>query len=411
MLSRRSLYCSKFANGRYSIVPFITPEGNIRFKNLSHYWVGNRCGFCVASKSEYNRAKDLEQHAYEFIHTVKPEEIWKMKFDVIIGNPPYQLSDGGDSSEGARNRGGAVPIYQHFVQQAMKLNPRFLTMIIPSRWFAGGRGLDAFREEMLNDRRIRTLVDYPVSSECFPGVEIKGGICYFLWNRESKGDCLVETIRGNNKSAAVRPLLENDSEVFIRFNEAISIFRKVQEKNEESFSSLVSTQKPFGFRTYFEGKSKPFTNSVMLYTNKGTSYVSIDEIVQNRNWISQYKVFISMAYGAGEDFPHQIINKPIFGDQNSCCTETYLVVGPFSKKDIAYNVISYFSTRFFRFLVMLRKNTQHASKGVYKFVPVQDFTKLWTDAELYDKYGFSDEEIKFIESMIRSMDLEGKENA
>jgi site-specific DNA-methyltransferase (adenine-specific) len=256
LLSRRSVYCSKYPNSKYSISKFDNVEGNIRFKKFKHTWDGERCVFCGASKEKYDRDGTLETHAYEFIHTTNPEEIFKMKFDVIIGNPPYQLSDGGDNKDDVRTRGGAMPIYHKFIQQAKKLSPRFLVMIVPSRWFAGGRGLDEFRTEMLADKRLRYLVDFPVSSECFPGVEIKGGVCYFLWNRDNKGDCIVETIRGELKSSLTRPLIEKNSDVFIRYNESIPIYKKIQAKTCNSFKEIVSTQKPFGFRTFFNVQPK-----------------------------------------------------------------------------------------------------------------------------------------------------------
>ncbi len=278
-------------------------------------------------------------------------------------------------------------------------------MIIPSRWFAGGRGLDEFRDEMLKDSRISKIVDYPVSSECFPGVEIKGGVCYFLWEKDYKGQCEVKTKRGENVSILTRPLLEKNSDIFVRYNEAISVLRKVKSLNEKTFSELVSTQKPFGFRTFFKGKNNSFKGSVKIYGNKNVGYISSDEVVQNKDWVKEHKIYITMAYGAGEDFPHQIINKPFYGEPNSCCTETYLVIGPFSTEKRTLNVLSYIQTKFFRFLVLLRKNTQHAAKGVYQFVPTQNFDEPWTDEKLYKKYGLTEDEIAFIESMIRPMDL------
>lgn len=190
LLSRRSLYCSKYPNGRFSVSAFGNEEGNVRYRNINHTWQNGRCTYCGASEKEYRRDASFETHAYEFIHTTHPERLFNMKFDVIVGNPPYQLSDGGG------NGSSATPIYQLFIQQAKKLNPRFLTMIVPSRWFAGGKGLDGFRNEMLGDHQLRELVTYQDSRECFNGVDIAGGVCYFLWARGTTGDCHVVTFEG-----------------------------------------------------------------------------------------------------------------------------------------------------------------------------------------------------------------------
>ena len=404
LLSRRSVYCSKYPSSEWSAYQFPEekPQGNIIFQRIKHMWKDGKCIYCGASKSEYDRGGELETHAYQFIHNLDVKKIFNMKFDVIIGNPPYQLSDGGDTED--RQRGGAIPLYHRFIQQAKKLQPRYLSMIVPSRWFAGGRGLDDFRDEMLHDDRIRTIVDFPLSSECFPGVEIKGGVCYFLWDKNSSGDCEVKTMRNNKVSVMRRPLLEKGCDTFIRYNESISILRKVQAFNELTMSNQVSSQKPFGFRTFVKGRETALPGDVKLYANKSVGYVHRIEITQNISWVDKYKVYITMAYGAGEDFPHQIINKPFLGEPNSCCTETYVVIGPYENEEITKNVISYINTKFFRFMVLLKKNTQHASSKVYSFVPLQDFSKPWTDAELYAKYGLDDKEIAFIESMIRPID-------
>ena len=404
LLSRRSVYCSKYPSSEWSAYQFPEdkPQGNIIYQRIKHTWKDDKCVYCGASKSEYDRGSELETHAYQFIHNLDVKKVFNMKFDVIIGNPPYQLSDGGDTED--RQRGGAIPLYHRFIQQAKKLQPRYLSMIVPSRWFAGGRGLDDFRDEMLHDDRIRTIVDFPLSSECFPGVEIKGGVCYFLWDKNSSGDCEVKTMRNNKVSVMRRPLLEKGCDTFIRYNESISILRKVQAFNEPTMSNHVSSQKPFGFRTFVKGRETALPGDVKLYANKSVGYVHRIEITQNISWVDKYKVYITMAYGAGEDFPHQIINKPFLGEPNSCCTETYVVIGPYENEEITKNVISYINTKFFRFMVLLKKNTQHASSKVYSFVPIQDFSKSWTDEELYAKYDLDEKEIDFIESMIRPME-------
>lgn len=405
LLSRRSVYCSKYPNSKYSISLFDDSSGNIRYKRVPHRWQNGKCVFCGASQKEYERGDELETHAYEWIHTIKPEEIFKMKFDVIIGNPPYQLSDGGAQAS-------ATPIYNRFVEQAKKLNPRYMTMIIPARWYAGGKGLDTFRASMVMDRRIRVLHDFINASDCFGnGVEIKGGICFFLWDRDHVGKCKVFTHTGDKTvEQNERYLQEDGNDVFIRYAEGVSILGKVQSANEKTMDEMVSSQKPFGLRTYVHGEQKRFAGSIKLYERGGTGYVNRGEITKNENWIDQPKVFISAAYNAGDSIPHQIIGKPIAGEAGSACTETYIVVGPFNAPFEVNNAISYIQTKFFRFLVMLRKSSQHAASSVYAFVPQQDFSKPWTDTELYKKYGLTDDEIAFIESMIKPMELGGDDN-
>ena len=318
-----------------------------------------------------------------------------MTFDVIIGNPPYQLDDGGA-------RASAKPIYHLFVQQAKKLNPRYLCMIIPARWYAGGKGLDDFRDSMLQDERIRCLVDFFDATDCFPGIDISGGVCYFLWNRDKRGKCIVRNIKGNESIETERYLSEFSS--FIRFNKAINIIRKIKEKKENGFAVQISSRKPFGIETNSRVRKERRNGDVDIFAYPENGYISRKEIMLNQKWIDEYKVYISYAYGERGDFPYLVLGKPFLGMPNSCCTETYLVIGPFSTKRICENVISYIKTKFFRFLVLQRKNTQHATSKVYAFVPLQDFSKPWTDEELYKKYGLTDEEIQFIESMIRPME-------
>lgn len=399
-LSRRSVYCSKTANGKYSVCEaFDNEQGNIYYKRMQHTWQDGKCSYCGASQDVYDRDDALETYAYNFIHTKNPEKIFNMKFDVIIGNPPYQLSDGGGMGT------SATPIYQKFIQQAKKMSPKYLSMIIPSRWFAGGKGLDEFREEMLNDRRISKLVDYFDSTECFPGVDISGGVCYFLWEKAYYGDCEVVSIRKGEESRLKRPLLEKNTDSFIRFNESIPIIRKIAQKKEDQFFKQISSRKPFGIVSSVKPKNKKFANSVKIYSYPNNGYIDKGSIIQNTEWIKEFKVFIAKAYGERGSFPYRVLGQPFLGEKWTVCSETYLLIGPYSNEIIAKNVISYINTKFFRFLVLFKKNTQNAARGVYQFVPAQDFSEPWTDEKLYKKYGLTQEEIDFIESMIRPMDL------
>lgn len=404
LLSRRSVYCSKTANGKYSVCnQFDNQVGNIRFDRIEHSWQNGRCSFCGASEASYARGEELESHAYQFIHTDNPEEIFKMKFDVIVGNPPYQLgSDGGTRD---------IPIYNKFVDQAKKLNPRFLSMIIPSRWMAGGLGLSEFRRTMLQDRRIRKLVDYPVASEIFPGVEVKGGVCYFLLERDTEGDCAVTTVRGNDVVGPVdRNLGEYD--VFVRDSRALDILRKVQRRKEPSITDILSVDKEFGWTSNFDGfHDKKERGDVPIYyirkTKRSSGWIERSAIEKSQKLVDTWKVMIPQAYGAGEGIPHQILGQPFVAPKPSVCTQTYLFFYVDSK-DAAESIESYVRTRFLRFLVSLRKITQHATRSTYTWVPQQAWDRIWTDDELYKKYKLTADQVAFIESMVRPMDVENE---
>jgi len=441
LLARRSLYCSKHADGPHSIATdFTSDAGNVWFQRTEHTWAGGKCKFCGASQKQLDRGEELETHAYAFIHTddVKTRLAGifggDMQFDVIVGNPPYQLDDGGFGTS-------AAPIYQLFVQQAKALEPRYLSMVIPSRWFAGGKGLDEFRESMLADTRTRVIHDYLLVGEAFPGVAIQGGILYFLWDSEHPGDCDVVThYEGKVLSSATRPLLEPGSDVFIRYNEAVPILKKIAaaeqlaahhsaaQKNyslslpeNKRFSNLVSSRKPFGLPTNFKVRSDRKKNDVAAYWNGGPGFkqggkgwVARAAVTEGAELIDKWKVFIGGAYGdrggggASRDAPPKaVLGRPFIGEPGTVSTETYICIGPFKSKAQANNVCSYISCKLTRFLVMLHKPSQHATKKVYTFVPTQDFSEAWTDQMLYAKYGLTEKEIAFVEWMIRPMGING----
>lgn len=402
LLSRRSVYCSKDASGKYSITKFKQKCGNIFYAPTKHLWIDGKCLSCGASQSEYGEdvRQGLESHAYQFIHDAIPGEIRDMKFDVIIGNPPYQLSDGGGGAGKS-----AMPIYQLFVQQAKKLQPRYLTMIIPSRWFSGGKGLDQFRDDMLNDNHLIEIVDYSDSKTCFPsGVDIPGGICYFLWAKDKKSLCKVTNIsKDGRKSVLDRKL--NEFSTLIRYNDAVSIVKKITAKEEKFLSSIVSSRKPFGLdsNTVFDKNG-----DVILKSSKGLGKICKNKILLGKDLINKWKVIISKVSFEHAGVPDRegmmrVISVLQVLPPNSCCTESYLVVKTFDNEIEANNMISFLKTKLARFLMMQMLASMNMTKNTFTFVPMQDFSKPWTDQELYKKYNLSQEEIDFIESMIRPM--------
>lgn len=418
LLSRRSVYCSKTANGKYSVTTFDSENGHIYFSDCAHTWQNGKCTFCGASESEYGSRENLESHAYQFIHNATPEEINNMKFDVIIGNPPYQLTTAGED-----NGAQAKPIYQNFVEEAIKLQPKYIVMITPSRWFSGGWGLDDFRSSMLNSDHIRILHDFQNSSDCFTGVEIKGGISYFLFDNNYKGVCTFYSHEQNKiKSVSNRFLHEKDCDVLIRYNELIPIYRKVSTHNKfKSFETIVSGRSPFGLNTNHYGSKQQENGTIPYFERNGFTYIEKNKISKNQEWISKYKLFIAKTAEDGK-LPGKVIGKITRGPIGTVCSGTYLTVGPFINEKQMINTEKYMQTKFFRILVSINKISQDAYAKVYSSVPMQDFSDKsdidWSqsvsniDKQLFKKYNLTQEEISFIESMIRPMDSssEGSEN-
>lgn len=422
LLARRSVYCSKHANGEHSVAKgFDSDAGNIWFERTEHTWANGKCAFCGASQRTLDRGEELETHAYAFIHTdnikARIAELFggDMQFDVIIGNPPYQLDDGGFGAS-------AIPIYNKFVHQAKALEPRFLTMVIPSRWLFGGRGLDDFRNEMLNDKRIRKLVDYQDSRQVFPSVDVAGGICYFLWDRDNPGDCrVVEFEHGMESSEVTRPLLEAGAEVFIRSNRALPILRKIMTVETGSnslslpegkrFDKQVSSQKPFGLRTFFRGvEKKSAKHDVLVLQSGGRAWTSRSEVSAGEDLIDKWKVFTSKSSSehAGQvdkNGQRRVLSLSGVIPPGSVVTETYILLGAYDTEHHARNCFSYVVTRFFRFVIATRSSAQDLARSAYQFVPLQDFSEPWSDQKLYAKYGLTDDEVAYIEKLIRPMEV------
>jgi len=425
LLARRSVYCSKDAQSKHSIAKgFASDSGNIWFERTEHTWVDNRCKFCGAGQKTFDRGDGLETHAYAFIHAddikARVADVFggNMQFDVVIGNPPYQLSDDGFGMS-------AVPIYRHFVQQAKALEPRYLSMVIPARWFAGGKGLDDFRESMLTDDRLRSIDDYLSASDVFPGVGLKGGICYFLWDRDDPGRCRVTThFKDEPPSIVRRQLLEPGADVFIRFNEGLAILKKVVAvesgkthslllPESKRFEHLVSSRKPFGLENTFKGRSSKRPGDLLIYQNGGTGYVPRSSISTGVDLIDKWKVYAGYAApgtGNKDTYPHRIISTPFIGEPQTISSETYLCIGPFDSKSQAESVLSYLTCRLTRLLILLHKPSQHTTRKVYTFVPTQKWTRRWKDEDLYAKYELSTREIAFVEKLVRPMNLDDSDD-
>lgn len=403
LLARRSLYCSKHADGEHSVASaFDTEAGNIWFQRTEHSWdKKGKCSFCGASKGTLDRGEDAESHAYAFIHTDNIQgrmaEIFgdDMQFDVIIGNPPYQLSDGGHGAS-------ASPIYHKFVEQAKGLEPRFLSMVIPSRWLGGGKGLQNFRETMLADKRLRSIVDYEDAKDAFPGVDLAGGVCYFLWNRDELGLCNVKNIASGRDEISVERSLE-EFPTFVRHSGAVPIIRKVKANTNRFMDEQVSSRKPFGLPTTARPQK---AGELILKWEKGEGPISLEQITKGHEIIDKWKVATSyVAYdhagSPGKDGKRKVFSKILILPPNTVCTETYLIVGAFDTELEAKNLIRYMQTRFFRFLVSQFMYSHHLTKKSYGYVPILEMKIRWNDEKLSELFGLTNHEREFIHSKIR----------
>lgn len=431
LLSRRSLYCSKYPNGPYSITEFDNPEGNIRFRRINHTWNKNgKCVYCGASKEQWDREDTLETYAYELIHTENPERLLKMKFDVIISNPPYQMTfgiEGGNSSN-------AKSIYNLFIDKAAKLNPRYMCMITPSRWMTkAAQGIpDMWIETALHSNQFKIIHDFEDASECFPGVEIKGGVSYFLWEKDYNGKCDYYFHKSSQRTPIYRYdyLDSKNAGIVVRDPQAYSILEKIEQCEgayyndiNNNFSGLVSAKHFFDDSKYLTSNWKGYKDkkdseyNIKYYLNvdreRTFRWISDSQLPKNKGTKDLWKVFIPAAGGSGYD--DMILGKPFIGEPGSVCSQTFLVIGYDSQKHNftevqCKNIITYIQTKFFRYLVSIKKKTQNGPRGVYQFVPVQDFIHEWTDEMLYEKYSLSNDEIDLIENTIRTMDLIGGDN-
>jgi hypothetical protein len=401
-VSRRTLYCSRDASGENSVVRLGTESGNLPFVYTEHDLDGDRCKVCNAPAS-LERGSSRENYAYSFIHGTYPtKEMSDMKFDVIVGNPPYQIDSDGNTR--------TMPVYHRFVRHAIDLDPRYVLMITPSRWFTGGLGLDEYRARMLSDRRVRRLVDYRVEKDAFPGVNVNGGVSYFLWDREHDGPCSVSHVPPGGEVGPAEERFLDEFDLLIRQNEAVKILRKVRSRGEPTFDLKVSSQKPFEFHTNFHGTptNKGMDNPVLLHGAKRKTWVERSAVTKNVDWIDRWKTMLAAATDGNEVLPLPVWDMavgPFVAGPGEICSGSYLVISPTDQRSEADRTSVYLRTRFVRFLVSLRKGAQHNTADRFAFVPDLPMDREWTDDDLYERYGVIGDEIAFIETQVREMPI------
>ena len=409
LLSRRGVYCTKYPNSEFSVSMFDDAQGNIRFKRINHTWKDGKCVYCGATETKYDRGEELETHAYELIHTLKPEEIFNMKFDVVISNPPYQLTTNTEEREAAKQ---ARPIFNLFVETAKKLSPRYITMIIPARWYSGGIGLQDFRENMVHDRHITKLVDYVNSRDCFTGVDIAGGVCYFLWDKESNKTCEITNIIANEKNESIRSL-DEFGDIFIRNNASIDIIHKIKASTDTTLESQVYSLDPFGIPTSARGIPEKFNNCLTLVHSKGIGYINPSEVVKNKDLVDKWKVTIARIVpcngevGIDPEKGYKAITTPRVLAPKTVNTFSYMLLGAFDTQEEAENFKAYLMCKLPRYLLRLTYSSMNIAKSNFMFVPKLNFKERWTDEILYKKYALTEEEVAIVEKTIRPMDLDG----
>jgi site-specific DNA-methyltransferase (adenine-specific) len=432
LMARRSLYCSKKANGKHSITKkFKDESGNIWYEPIAHTWhkgtireitmdeagneveryVDGKCKYCGASKRDFEREQGLELHAYGLIHNDDPKkwvgEIFgtDMQFDVIIGNPPYQLSTGGGSlTEQAK------PLYNLFLSQAKKLQPKYLSMVIPSRWFSGGFGLDGFREEMKSDSKLEVIVDFPDGREVFGENTPAGGVMYFLRNESYNGKCKFSSVReGRESPAALRSLEEHPT--IIRDTEDLMLVSVLKSKSNRSFVERVSAVSPFGLPRAARGfpAKAGLKEPVTLWSTAGCQWIERSVVQKNESAIDKWKVLLSAtssehAGQADKRGMKRVFSKIEVLPPPSVLTHSYLMIGPFESETLASNAATYLRTKFVRYLVSLVALTQQISRGSFEYVPEIDLTKKWSDQELYEYFGLSEEQVNRIEMQIKAIE-------
>lgn len=401
IVSRRTVYYSRHASGPHAVIPFDDDNGNIPFIRAEHFFSNGRCATCGAPE-DLDRGQDRENHAYAFIHSAYPtKELKEMKFDVIVGNPPFQLGDGGGGGGAS-----ATPVYNYFVERALELGAKHVLMITPSRWFSGGKGLDRFRERMLEDTRFVKLVDHPLLYDCFPGVKIRGGVSYWLWSEDHDGPCEIITKHGDEVVSGPASRYLGEFDVFVRRNEAVEILEKVKAfrtngEPEPALSLQVSVRRPFGLTTGGGVSPDGIADPVLVYGNQSTSYIERAAIPTNAEWVDDWKVLLVKAHGTSGREDLTVLGEPIIAAPGTACTETYLVVGRYEDEESAARLAAFMRTRLVRFLVSLRKITQNMTRDSYAFVPAVPLDRTWSDADLYERYLLTDPEIEFIESQIK----------